>query len=66
MVNVNTYLIHCKYDYYCQGTDTTEGIFLVYAENFPDACRKLEQNIHKVSGLPSSVNAREFENRTVL
>ena len=44
---MKSYLIHCKFDYYCQGTDTTQGDFLVYGENFPDACRKLEQNINK-------------------
>jgi len=63
---MKAFLIHCKFDYYCQGTDTAEGDFLVYGKNFPDACRKLEQNIHRVGGLPMSENAREFEDRTIL
>lgn len=63
---MKAFLIHCKFDYYCQGTDTAEGDFLVYGENFPDACRKLEQNIGKVCGLAYGENARDFESRTIL
>ena len=61
------YLIHCKFDYYCQGTETTEDDFLVYACNFDDACRKLERDFYSVAKyLTNPSNPREFVNKTIL
>lgn len=62
----NIYLIHCKFDYYCQGTDTTEDDFLVYDYSFERACMKLQKSLHQVCDLPHPVNARDFKNKTIL
>lgn len=50
------FLIHCKYEYYCQGWEETHGYFLVTAESFEKACRKLRKKLK---------NAYGFENNNV-
>jgi hypothetical protein len=50
------YLILCYYDEYCQGWEETYGYFLVYAENFEEACIKLKLKLN---------NAHNFINNTI-
>lgn len=52
------YLIYCQYDYYCQGTESTWGYFLVYAGTYEDALCKLQ-----TSKLVE--NPRNFQNKTI-
>lgn len=50
------FLLFCDYEYYCQGYENTYGYFLVYAEDFADACTKLKREI------PSAHN---IKNKTI-
>ena len=56
---MNSYLVSFKYDYYCQGTESTYiSVFVRNAETFEDACEQIIDN-HGWD------NPREFENLTV-
>ena len=50
------FLIYCQYDYYCQGTESTWGYFLVSSYSFEQACMKIVRDIP---------GARDFENKTI-
>jgi hypothetical protein len=59
------FLIYCKYDYWCQGVESTWGYFFVEANSFDGACYKLsESKKFKNAGLGYS-NFRDFEDRTL-
>jgi hypothetical protein len=53
---MKTYLIQCRYEYYCQGYEETFGYFLVYAKSFEEGCNKLSKILQ---------NAHNFENMTI-
>lgn len=53
---MKTFLIQCRYEYYCQGYEDTYGYFLVYAKSYDEACAKLSKKLR---------NARSFENMTI-
>ena len=55
-MKVKQFLIHCTYEYYCQGYEDTQGYWLVTANSFEDACEILKTELR---------NARYFENRTL-
>jgi hypothetical protein len=56
--HMKAWLIHCTYDYYCQGWEPTQEDFLVYADSYEEAVIKLSRNA-------SLHNVREFINRTI-
>lgn len=56
MKKTKQYLVYCEYDYYCQGTESTYGYFLVEATHWEDACNKVRARVD---------NARNFVNKNI-
>ena len=52
----STFLVLCRYEYYCQGYEEAWGYFLVEADTFDIACSKLKKQLQ---------NARDFKNHTI-
>lgn len=44
------FLVYCRYEEYCQGWEETYGYFLVTAESFEEAYRKLEKKLEMAHG----------------
>ena len=58
------FLIEFQYDYYCQGTESAWTTELVYALNYDDACRKIQEVYSSLMG--KGKNPRNFKNKTIL
>ena len=55
-MSTKQFLVYCQYDYYCQGTESTWGYFLVTAKTFREAKDKVRDRVE---------NARDFEDKTI-
>jgi len=55
---MKAYLISCDYEYYCQGYEWTNGIVLVHADSFEQACQKIIDN-------KDYYHAENFKNLTI-
>lgn len=55
---MRTYLVKFDYDYYCQGYERGTETFLVYADTFEEACRRI------LNG-GKFLNVRNFRNLTL-
>jgi len=56
------YLVSCKYETYCQGWERSSGEFLVRADDYRDACRKI---VDYMTSNPNMQYPEFFENRTI-